>query len=518
MSDIADLYSKVDQLIRTAQVVRARELLRSFRTDRRRIRNPRHFRMLAEMYRRVGWQPLAIKVLHPLVRSEAARKWAAEDADRAEYAANLTFVGATDEAIQILKTLDPKANPKVLLFQAFAHLAKWDASAAEPLLRQYVADGRLSEYDRRIGTVNLFASLVSTQDGRSEILEKGPGIIAGIEPQSLLWVNLNEILTQAAIWEKKWKLAESCLSLLASAPQMTGVSYQLFIEKWRLFYASWTEGMTSRRLRQFDNLIDLARNNYRWEVLRDTVFLKALVTNDLNLARDLYFGTPHAAFRKRIVANFPEFSIPRDGQWALALGGRRRRTDEKPFLDLTKTPDGLKTNQAPDRLLRILLSDIFRPQPLAQVASQLFPDQYYHPVHSLNRVNQILLRLREFLSQNQIPLQIQWKRGMLLWQVISFRESGTVSLPPQDEEPVSWSSKKGKTKSKTILVFDPDSKPNPWNRWLDRSESVSLEVLQVRRPNLSRRHLQRQLQNAIGNGWITAVGSTRNRRYRLSSS
>ena len=68
------------------------------------------------------------------------------------------------------------------------------------------------------------------------------------------------------------------------------------------------------------------------------------------------------------------------------------------------TSSQLKVGQALHRLLQALCSDFYRPLRTSSLSSQVYPDDVYHPEHSLVKTKSLLYRLREWFRESQVPL------------------------------------------------------------------------------------------------------------------
>src|ERR1041385_7234845 len=110
---LRDLVQKIDEFIRLGQVTHARAELRHFR--QRKI--PRALALsVAALARRAALPEVAIRILHPIVRPPNPSALPASDMEKAEYAAALTYIGASDEALGLLQRLDGEKVPAVRLY------------------------------------------------------------------------------------------------------------------------------------------------------------------------------------------------------------------------------------------------------------------------------------------------------------------------------------------------------------------------------------------------------------------
>lgn len=478
----------IDQFIRSGQILQAREALSrdlEALASRGLVPEPRRW---AEFCRRVGWQDRAVRLLNPIVRPLGRVKRVAEPEDVIEYSANLTFLGAVPEALDLLKEIDPVRYPKAQLFRAFAHFSRWEYCDSVPLLEAYVREPSLTEYEVLVGELNLLSALVNVAEAPLAI-ERSESFLRRVPEKSLLWTNALEIRAQALMLERQFREARRALELIASNSQIAGASYGLFIEKWTIILDLYEAGVSRKSLRALQTLAAKSLAARRWEVARDCDYHRALFSNDERLARKLWFGTPYAAYRTRIRECFGlEVEDGETYPWE-PLG----RAPKGCLLDVAKgraasSARPLKRDQLPHKLLGALCSDFYRPPRVASLFAELFPGEHWHPVHSAGKTNQVVTRLRKWLA-SEFP--IASLRSRRHYFELSF------------DEPVALVVGSRATNVPGASVFFDT---------IEAGEVVSIEELQTRL-GLPRRTLQRKVASAVEAGLLRAVGATRNRRY-----
>ena len=156
---LRELVQKVDGAIRAGELDLARSELRHVQS--RKV--PRALALQVAALA-AGRADIAIRILHPVVRPSNPSAQPASDLEKAEYAAALTYIGASDEALDLLSHLDSKEQPQVLLYHSFALFAQWDYRSAIPLLSGYIASPQLTDYQRLVGKVNLAAALINQNE------------------------------------------------------------------------------------------------------------------------------------------------------------------------------------------------------------------------------------------------------------------------------------------------------------------------------------------------------------------
>ncbi|NUM87917.1 MAG: hypothetical protein HUU37_01820 [Bdellovibrionales bacterium] len=167
------------------------------------------------------------------------------------------------------------------------------------------------------------------------------------------------------------------------------------------------EKRARRELREVRALA-VAREN--WETVRDCDFHLARSRKDFSGLTRVYFGTPHAAYRARVLAELGARRLPESFLWSPEGRGRGRRA----VIDLltgSALDHRLKPGQVPHRLLCALAADFYKPQTLPAIHASLFPDRHFNPVSSRDVVHQAMKRLRAWLDVNGLPLFVLENAG-----------------------------------------------------------------------------------------------------------
>ena len=148
---------EMDQAIRAGKASHVPTLVRKLSQSkiRREDRAP-----LAAIAWRVNLPFIGVKLLNPLVRPTSKKPVNPTPFEKEEYGVSLIKVGAIEEGRKILEDLEPAAQPRSLLYRAFAHIAQWEYQQSIPLLEQYLGQSNLENYPRLVGEANLAAALV----------------------------------------------------------------------------------------------------------------------------------------------------------------------------------------------------------------------------------------------------------------------------------------------------------------------------------------------------------------------
>jgi len=410
---VKDLLQQTDLLIKDGKGRLARALL--FERLKERSTQPLERSSLADFanrLRRVGEFEQSIKILNPMVRPKVkAEQTQATNNEKLEYAASLIQIAAVREGVELLQTLDLKKNSQGHLFLAFAAMGRWDYSQAVKHLRKHLDDPLIAGYEKLVGQVNLSDSLVEEGElDEALILSSQCLIEAKKKNYGLLLGNLFQIQARAFLAQKNTPKAQEVLNEAQTYLEQTENRDALYVQKWQAIVEAVRKGMTKNVQRQFEAVREQAFLKRNWETLRDCDFHQARIDEDFKLARHVYFGTPYGDYRRRFQRYWQkDFGISYD--WRID-GGRRKA---KHHLDLltcensAKAP--LKAGQAMHRLLKSLASDFYKPATLPGLFSEVFPGQYWDPYSSRLALHQVLWRLRDWMKDSKLPLQIHESNG-----------------------------------------------------------------------------------------------------------
>lgn len=405
---------EIGRMIQSGQRLKARELLESLNPSRVERGDALELAMLA---RRVELADLSLRLLHPYVRPSHRKLATATDAERAEYAASLAILGMASEALLLLRQIDAEKSPQVLLYQTFAHASQWDYAATVPLLEKYVSHPFLTDYQRLVGKVNLAAALNFQRKSQflDVILNE---IVAEAEAggHRLLEGNALEIGAQDALYRKDWDLAETRLGKAETLLKEAGGFDAFFTRKWRSVIDFWRKPSSAAALKALHATKAEAESLRHWETARDIDRVETIVTGNRQLLAHLCFGTPHLAFRRKLLNETGKPAIPETYEWA-PLPSPTVWVDIFSGTSSGKGK-GLKVGQVPHRILSTLASDFYRPFTMHVLFSRVFEGEFYDPFSSGARIHQGVVLLKKWFTQNKIPLSIVHDDGTfsLAWK------------------------------------------------------------------------------------------------------
>lgn len=355
--------------------------------------------------RRADRAEIGLRLLGPFVKAARRDPTAASPAELAEYAASLVRFGAGEEAISILRKIDPKEVPEALLYLSYALASGWDYASMIPVLTAFLEQHRPDPYSAAIARVNLAAAYTWQEPGPAVVRLLEPLIEeARVNAWQLLHGNALEILAQNAIARGDWAEAQSRLVQSRKLLRESGVRDVFFARKWKVFLQLRRYGWTSNLEKAMAELRSLAHRQGHWETLRQCELFGAIARKDDSLLEKLYFGTPFPAFQARVLMDWHR-PIPQRYEWVLLEG------ESFPVLDLARGRcDGenvLTPGRAPHRALALLARDFYRPIRLASLALNLYPDEVYNPQTSPQRVHYVIAELRKHLKHGKVPLAVR---------------------------------------------------------------------------------------------------------------
>ncbi|MCB0364801.1 MAG: hypothetical protein H6624_17245 [Bdellovibrionaceae bacterium] len=370
----------------------------------------KHLSQIANIAWRIGLYRLALRVLNPYVRSEPGTFIVASAAERLEYAISLQKIGAADEAYEILKTMDAKTHPLALLYMSFCHMSSWDYASTIPLLLEFTASPLTTPYQRIVGKVNLLAaSIITDQIETAEQLLREIGKTTKDQNLRLLYGNSLELAAQMAISQKKWREAEQYLEQAKEFLGSDSSVNSLFIDKWQ---AVLKAHQNPKALSNLHSVKTKALRDRHWETARDCDFHIVVTSKDLRVFEHLYYGTPYPSYRERVLRLANMQSPP---SHFVYTPGKQSSTPNRVFdLETARERDGtweLRAGQVLHRLFVAIYRDWYRPLRVGQAFAVLFPDEYFNPATSVDRVHQAVKRLRESLLDREVPIEVLESHG-----------------------------------------------------------------------------------------------------------
>ncbi len=367
---------------------------------------------IASLARRVNLTLLAVRLLHPYVRPANRSMSPATAGETAEYAAALSYLGATGEALSLLQTVPVDQVPQALLYQSFALFAQWQYRAAIPLLDRYLKSKELDPYARLVGNVNLAAALVFEGD-----YPRAESILTELMRQTtqpertLLRGNVLELLAQATLFQRRYEKAQNYLQLAAEALQNSGGLSALLVQKWTAILQLLRQPKSVKDRAALHQVRKEGKARRNGEVVRDCDLFDAVTGQSAELFLQVYFGTPFEPYRARALSLYGvQVDLPSRYVWN-PFGGK----PPTKVLNLA-VPESMGRGIRPPtpalfRLLQVFALDFYRSHRLPTLFGWLYPSEHFNPTTSGARTYRILERLREWFKQNRLPFVIEETNG-----------------------------------------------------------------------------------------------------------
>lgn len=453
---------------------------------------------VAGLARRLDMGDHGIRLLHPIVLPPARKVFDATSKELLEYGACLVAQGIPNEGCEWLLRVESRSQPLRFLYLAFARIAEWRYQEAIPLLKSFLGESRLDDYHRLLGGVNLVACLiferrlVQAERWTKGILEhtrrKGFRLQTG---------NLLELATQIAVFQGNRPTAEKRLAEARGFLEHSGTRDAYYARKWQAILQVVFEKETQSNRSSVEAARKEALRLGLWESVRHLDRIKAVYWNHDELIPHLYFGSPYPDFRRRLLADLKKpVLLPSEYAWNLkGTGGGFRLNLGNGTRELKKNQRREVTALAATKLLWILASDFYRPQRLSEIHAKLYPEEYFSPHSSPNRIHQVMIRLRRWFTLKNVPIEVQERGGR--YGLLGVK-SISVILPRQAAGQ--------KNDSPALLALR--------GRWPDAPFTLSQACSTL---SLPRRTVLRMVSTAVTQGKISKQGLNRATKYMFSA-
>lgn len=356
---------------------------------------------LAKCCRRIGLIGPGLRLLHPLVRAQKILQDPANASEICEYSALLARNGSVHEALELLSSVDIVTAPEALLYRGQCHILNWDYAEAVECFEQFLVSSG-EEYSKLIARVNLISGYIvlfrldEAHATLNETLE-----LAAKAGAARLMANCCELQGQVYFWQNDFANARRFLKQASDIFNNAQSFDQLLIHKTESLMLA-LEQKSTEPLNKFRAL---AAERKHWESVREADLFTLKVAPNQNQLDHLVFGTPRAAYRRRIEkmanANASEtytFGSKLGPQLTLPTG---------LVTDMSGLPLGKKTHQ----VISTLCKDFYAPINIGTLFFELYPNEYFDIDSSPFRLRQTILRMRQWLEENQLPAKIEQNNG-----------------------------------------------------------------------------------------------------------
>lgn len=328
------------------------------------------------------------------------------------YGLTLLKLGASKKAISVLG--QEFESPEAKLYTAYAHVTLWEYLQAEKFITEYLQTSDEQDYQHWVAQINLLASLVHTEQ-----LGKAENLLDFLEPKlkerqfTQLMGNCRELRAQIFYRSGNYGGCEAYLKIGKTGKDDSEFNLtNLYEQKWLSFSRIARDGWGNQSQAAWQTLRENAVRRQHWETIRECDLFKAKITQDHDLFMSVYFQTPFLSYRQKMQMEFGnQIDIP--DQWTLKFGQETSST-----LDLVSTSDeDLRQGKLLSNLLRLLVSDGYRPGRLASFFHELYPGEFYSLESTLQRVEQLLKRLNQWARQQGFPIEVGVKNKALRLKV-----------------------------------------------------------------------------------------------------
>ena len=359
---------------------------------------PRAYRTaLAKICRRAGLVTYGLRLLHPVLRNDQPLALPPSASEICEYSVLLSRNGSINEALELLKGVDPKRSAEALLYQGFCHVSSWDYAAAKQYFERFLASGA-SDYEKLIARVNMVPCAIATDDltAAEELVEQSLSIATQANAKRLMG-NCHELRAQIHVLKNRFNEAQSDLSKALEIFKDNGSYDELFIHKWQ----SVIESFKKNSFAPISAFRAEAQARKHWESVREADYYRLRIRFDQNLFDHLVFGTPHVAYRRRI-----ETQLGRSPSQFFVWGDA-----SSSCLDLKTGKIGdreaLNSGKMIHQVLSVLAKDFYAPRSTGVLFADLYANEYFDVNTSPLRIRQLLKRTRAWLKSEGLPAAIE---------------------------------------------------------------------------------------------------------------
>ena len=413
-TDIRTAIESVEDHLFTGLLKQARcELLALL--DRRKLDREIYWE-LASLARLADMPDRGVKLLFRVVRPPLGRRSDASELEQAIYAQCLNEIGSTGEAFQLLEGLNAKKLPRVLLYRSLCLINRNDWGGTIPLLSSLSTHPAALSYEKVTARVWLAGALVHGFGNMHRARKLLAEALREATPDfgRVLHKHAKRFLIESLVADENWHKVEQELENLAKISQEDDDPYFSIFVRHQHSIVEYAKHGKPRKLDV--SLRNVSRDYQRlhyWEDARACELGRATRLGDTESLRRLYVGTPFPHFRTKIRALLTDDELPTTTfNWPLGVS-----MSSTHFVDIADGSSSfsafkLARGTMLQRLLEILTIDLYRPQRVTELHERLHPGEYFNPASSPDRVHQLLKRLRAWIRQARLPLEIFEYEGM----------------------------------------------------------------------------------------------------------
>ena len=147
-----------------------------------------------------------------------------------------------------------------------------------------------------------------------------------------------------------------------------------------------------------------------YETGRDLDLYEAYIKKDLMLFKKIYFGTQYASYRLKMKVLFKIKNVVKHENKFIFQTSEDNKIPVEIF-----QPMGLSLTPMSKLLLKIIFTDFYRPIHLGEVFRQLYPNEFFNPNSSKDRLYRVFLKLKKEVIKCEAPIDIFWKNNQIGW-------------------------------------------------------------------------------------------------------
>jgi hypothetical protein len=461
---------------------------------------------MASYARRVGAPQMGIKWLFPLVYPSGRLNSDLPSALLLEYGADLIFAGAILEGRRLLDLVMDK-EPLADMHYAFSYMQEWNYERAATHLKKFLIRFSGSQYMQIVARVNLFACLVRLIPSSEEAFTLSQDLLSQTKGKDYARVHSNtlELCVQMYLASYNFTKAREHLKLLQDRNPSPQSLDSYLCQKWtHVLEYLHSEGKDIAPLMELQKVAEQSQHS---EILRDAHIRLALHNKDRVLFEHVFRGTPYASFQARARIDFKEkfripFTLNSEYDFIPEKQGFASCASSANFivLDLAKGlvktnekwAEEFKANHLPLKLLDLLCRDFYVNKSLIELSALLDPKSYFHPVNSVQKIQQLISRINKSFESLNVKTSINSRNGFcsLRGTDLCLRQNSDIQQEP----------------SLTVDSIILKVMMNSSQQYFSRSDIETAS-------NVPGRTLARYLDAMVKDGKILVIGKGPNTRY-----
>ncbi len=367
---------------------------------------------LAELGSRILHSIYSLKTLHPFVFPDNSFDVPATESEKLQYSVALRNLGATEEALEILQSVDSQKNPEVLFHRALCYFTLWNYPKSIPVLKEFIRFPGVDPYRELVGEVNLAACYVYAGEW-----ELALNLLEKIEKTCsqgryyLLLGNSFELRAQVFFFQKNYDEALSWLAEGEKYLKNEKGFYLFFVQKWSIL-CRCAQDFNQENKRLLANLRIKALELGSWETARECDLFQGIFSEDLELIRKVTLGTPSEAYRQR-VRKLCGQACKSEGryEWDLVASASDEAQNSSTSTLVFDPKVKLADKKYLLSLFETLTVDFYKPSYLGSIFKGVYANEKFNPFTSPARVMKLLKRLDQWFLEEKIPLRIHFKKS-----------------------------------------------------------------------------------------------------------